>query len=97
MKFYFDDLPDEAEDDVFSFFHDEIGFDVDDGAPDGFGRFNGKVEVLDLLVDNFRVDVDCCRRNWGHFAESGSIDQFAWLGETYQRITPSSIWSKISL
>lgn len=45
MYHYFDDLPNEPEDDVFAFVHDEVGADVNDDAADGFGGLDGEVEI----------------------------------------------------
>lgn len=59
---------------MLSFLHDELRLNVDDCASDGSGRLDSQVEVLYLLVDNFRVDVDGCGRNRGHFTDDSGVD-----------------------
>lgn len=49
----FDDLPNEPEDDVFAFVHDEVGANVNDNAADGFGGLDGEVEI-DVHVENVK-------------------------------------------
>ena len=74
---YFDDLPDEAKDDVFSFFEDELGLDIDYHTSDCFSWFDCEVQILNFLVDNFGIDVDCCWRNGWDLTEDCVVDQFA--------------------
>ena len=82
---------------MLSFFHDEVGLNVDNSASDGFGRLYGQVEVLDLLVDGFGVYVYGCGGDGGHFAQHCGVDEFAGWGDRYQRMMPSPTYSKMFL
>ncbi len=55
---YFDDLPDESQNDVLSLFQNEFGPHIHHHAPDGSGRLNRQVQVLDLEVGVHGLHVD---------------------------------------
>ena len=57
--------------------HDECWGDVDHCAPNSAGRFNGQVQVLDLVIDVAAFQVDSRWRNRRHLAKNCRIDELA--------------------
>lgn len=71
----FDDLPDEAQYNVLSLFHDKRWGDIDDSASNSSSWLDCQIQIFDLLINVWAVKIDGCWRNWRDFAKNSCIYQ----------------------